>query len=67
MSPEPTQQKVKAGLFDRDKDNQVAARMNQIWREAWMRLTRVGLYPFLAHLLDRGLIKDSHLYTMISS
>ncbi|KAI1291200.1 hypothetical protein F5Y03DRAFT_400871 [Xylaria venustula] len=60
--PEPTQRSIEAGLFGSGEDNNVAARMNQRSRKAWMRLTRTGVYPFLAHLLDMGVIEDGDLH-----
>ncbi|KAI0804242.1 hypothetical protein GGR55DRAFT_691101 [Xylaria sp. FL0064] len=60
--PVPTQRSIEAGLFGSGEDNNVAARMNQRSRKAWMRLTRTGVYPFLAHLLDTGVIEDGDLH-----
>ncbi|KAI0804892.1 hypothetical protein GGR55DRAFT_657637 [Xylaria sp. FL0064] len=61
IGPEPTQQSVEAGLFGRGEDNNIAARMNYKSKKAWVRLIRAGVYPFLAHLLDTGVIKDGDL------
>ncbi|KAI3322842.1 hypothetical protein HD806DRAFT_116419 [Xylariaceae sp. AK1471] len=61
IGPEPTQQSVEAGLFGSGEDNNVAARMNHKSKKAWIRLTRAGVYPFLAHVLDTGVIKDGDL------
>ncbi|KAI1316902.1 hypothetical protein F5Y16DRAFT_160834 [Xylariaceae sp. FL0255] len=61
IGPEPTQRSVETGLFGSGEDNNVAARINQT-SQAWMRLTRAGVYPFLAHLLDAGLVQDNDLH-----
>lgn len=61
IGPEPTQQSIEAGLFGRGEDNNIAARMNHKSKKAWIRLIRAGVYPFLAHLLDTGVIKDEDL------
>ncbi|KAI1318084.1 hypothetical protein F5Y16DRAFT_414506 [Xylariaceae sp. FL0255] len=61
IGPEPTQRSVETGLFGSGEDNNVAARMDQT-SQAWMRLTRAGVYPFLAYLLDANLIQDSDLH-----
>ncbi|KAI1181380.1 hypothetical protein F5B17DRAFT_445021 [Nemania serpens] len=60
--PEPTQQSVEAALFGSGADNNVAARMSQASQNTWMRLTRAGVYPFLAHLLATGMIQDGDLH-----
>lgn len=49
-------------MFGSGEDNNVAARMKQTSCQAWMWLGRAGVYRFLAHLLDTGLIKDSDLH-----
>ncbi|KAJ3552651.1 hypothetical protein NPX13_g11064 [Xylaria arbuscula] len=61
IGPEPTKQSVEAGLFSRGEDNNVAARINHESKKSWIRLIRAGVYPFLAHLLDRDVIKDKDL------
>ncbi|KAI3328243.1 hypothetical protein F4824DRAFT_510938 [Ustulina deusta] len=59
--PEPTQQSVEASLFGNSVDSAAMARRMKDSGVAWLRLARAGVYPFLAHLLKTGDIKDSML------
>ncbi|KAI0903470.1 hypothetical protein F4823DRAFT_568659 [Ustulina deusta] len=62
VGPRPSQQRVEAGLFGSGEDSNIASRKNQMSRQAWVRLTRAGVYPLLAHLLHAGRVGDSDLH-----
>ncbi|KAI0163853.1 hypothetical protein GGR57DRAFT_268005 [Xylariaceae sp. FL1272] len=60
--PKPTRQSIEAQLFGRGDDINVAARMKDTSEQAWRRLIRAAVYPFLAYLLARGSVRDGDLH-----
>ncbi|RYO95237.1 hypothetical protein DL764_007722 [Monosporascus ibericus] len=63
IGPEPTEHSVEMSLFGSggEGDN-VRVRLSGTPAQAWTRLTRAGVYPALARLMEAGLIEDNDLH-----
>ncbi|RYO91427.1 hypothetical protein DL766_009851 [Monosporascus sp. MC13-8B] len=63
IGPEPTEHSVEMSLFGSggEGDN-IGARLSGTPGQAWTRLTRAGVYPALARLMEAGLIEDNDLH-----